>query len=276
MLLICAVAKEFSRVFVKKARMDIKLHAAPTHVDYSNETFTIKYKINDEEHTIQADQLMVAAGVVPNSDILDCAAGGLKVSKEGYIVVDDHLKTNVEGVYAFGDIVGHHLFRHAANFQGEYLMETVIRKEELLKEGGSVYPIDYTGMPWAVFSYPQIAGVGDTEEDLKKKNVSFVKAVNKYSSSAMGMALRSDSGFVKLLIERGTRKILGCHIIGEQASVLLHEVTPLVRKNGTLDDILYSIHVHPALSELIRNAARLARNALVEAGDVLPLKLKLK
>lgn len=271
------VGKEFARVFTKKPRLHVKTGAAPQHVSYDNEQYTIKYKLNDkDEETLVCDQLLVAAGVVPNSDELDCAAGGLKLNKEGFIVVDDYLKTNVDGVYAFGDIVGHHLFRHAANMQGEYLMETVIRKDELLKEGGSVYPIDYTGMPWAVFSYPQVAGVGDTEEDLKKKNISYVKGVNKYSSSAMAMALRSDSGFVKLLIERKTRKILGCHIVGEQASVLLHEVTPLVRKNGTLDDILYSIHIHPALSELIRNAARLAKTALIDAGDTLPLKLKLK
>jgi len=78
------------------------------------------------------------------------------------------------------------------------------------------------------------------------------------------------------LIEKGTRKILGCHIVGDDASILIHEVIPLMRLNGKLEDILYAIHVHPALSELVRNAARLARTALVDAGDKIPLKLKLK
>ena len=85
----------------------------------------------------------------------------------------------------------------------------------------------------------------------------------------MGMALRSDSGFVKLLIHQKTRKILGCHIIGEQASVLIHEVLPIMRFGGTLDHLLDTIHIHPALSELIRNAARRAVQALFNAGEKL-------
>jgi pyruvate/2-oxoglutarate dehydrogenase complex dihydrolipoamide dehydrogenase (E3) component len=94
----------------------------------------------------------------------------------------------------------------------------------------------------------------------------------------MGMALRSDGGHVKLLIRRGghgkhARQILGCVIVGEQSSVLIHEIIPLMRYGGTLDDILYSIHIHPSLSELVRNAARKAKQALVDAGETIPLKL---
>lgn len=85
-------------------------------------------------------------------------------------------------------------------------------------------PIDYTGMPWAVFSYPQVAGVGETEEQLQARGAHYVKGVVPYSKSAMGMALRSDSGLVKLMVERGTRKLLGCFIVGHEASVLIHEV----------------------------------------------------
>jgi len=92
----------------------------------------------------------------------------------------------------------------------------------------------------------------------------------------MGDALRSNSGFVKLLVERGTRTILGCHIVGEHASVLLHEVLPIFYHHGPLDDLLLMIHIHPALNEIVRNAGRKARDALVGAGDHLPGLLKIK
>lgn len=92
----------------------------------------------------------------------------------------------------------------------------------------------------------------------------------------MGDALRSESGFAKLLVERGTRRLLGCHIVGHEASTLIHEVIPLVRLGHTLDDLLYTVHIHPALSEIVRNAARKARDALMKAGDELPLGLQHK
>ncbi len=178
------------------------------------------------------------------------------------------MRTNVEGVWALGDIAGNYLFRHSANYEGEYLLETVLHD-------GEKYPIDYTGMPWAVFTNPQIAGVGLNEKECQEKGLSYVKGVNPYISSAMGMALRSDSGFVKILVERGTRKLLGCIIVGHEASTLIHEVIPLFRLNGKLDDILKMIHIHPALSELVRNAARKARDELMKVEEV-PLGLKFK
>ena len=131
-------------------------------------------------------------------------------------------------------------------------------------------------MPHAIFSHPQVAGVGEREDDLKARNADYVVGLNRYASSVMGMALRSENGFIKLLIEKGTREILGCHIIGHEASVLIHQVLYLMRLGGKLDDILYTIHIHPALSELIRNAARKARNQLVEAGEELPVRLQIK
>lgn len=136
-------------------------------------------------------------------------------------------------------------------------------------------PIDYHGMPHAVFSHPQIAGVGEREDDLKARGAHYVKGVNPYSSSAMGMALRSNHGFVKILVEKGTHRILGCHIIGHEASVLIHQIIPLMRLKGKLEDLLYMIHIHPALSEIVRNAARNARDALIAAGEELPIELKI-
>merc|ERR1712139_644225 len=100
--------------------------------------------------------------------------------------------------------------------------------------------------------------------------------VNMYASSAMGDARMSDHGFVKVIIEIGTRKILGCVMVGYEASTMIHTVIPLMRLGGKLEDLLYMIYIHPALPEILRNAARKARDALVDIGDDVPLKLRLK
>ena len=109
-----------------------------------------------------------------------------------------------------------------------------------------------------------VAGVGETEEQLKARNADYVVGHRRYAASAMGMALRSDEGFVKLLVERGSKRILGCHIIGHEASVLIHQVITLMQLKGTLDDLLATVFIHPALNEIVRNAGRDARAKLGE------------
>jgi mycothione reductase len=264
------VRDEFIRVFKTRKNVTLLMETVPTKVEYENNTFTVHYedKETKEKKALQSDGLLVATGIVPNTDLLEVEKSGIETKNDNFIKVDDHLRTNVEGVWALGDIAGNYLFRHSANYEGEYLLETVLHK-------GEDYPIDYTGMPWAVFTNPQIAGVGMKESEIIEKGIPYVKGLNPYSSSAMGMALRSESGFVKLLVERGTRKLLGCFIVGHEASTLIHEVIPLFRLNGKLDDILKMIHIHPALSEIVRNAARKARDELMKVEDV-PLGLRFK
>lgn len=275
------VGEEFTRVFSQNKNMNLVYMNSIEKVEYNKDEskFTIHYieKSSGTSSSYVVDQLLVATGVVPNSDLLDLEKTGIETDQKGFIKVDDHLRTAVEGVWAFGDIAGNFLFRHSANFESDYLMETVIRRKEMeTLDKKEVYPIDYSGMPHAVFSSPQVAGVGETEEELKARGAQYVVGKNNFSASAMGMALRSDSGFVKVMVERGTRKILGCHIVGHEASVLIHQIIPVLRTGGTLDDMLLMVYIHPALNEIVRNAARKARNALLEAGDDMPLLLKLK
>ena len=135
-------------------------------------------------------------------------------------------------------------------------------------------------MPWAVFSNPQVAGVGASEDQLiakgMKEGVDYVKGVNPYKSSAMGDARMSDNGFAKVLISTHDRSVLGSVVVGYEASTMIHQVIPVFTQAGKLDDLLYMIHIHPALNEIMRNACRKARNALVEGGFDIPLKLRLK
>jgi dihydrolipoamide dehydrogenase len=267
---------EFERVFSERYNLHSNVNFKKVTYDESS-GFTMEYSQGGAEKTLVAEQLLVVTGVVPATASLNLEATGVELRKGGFVKVDANLRTSCEGIWAFGDCAGNYLFRHCANFEGEYLLEHVIHT---LKTTGQVPveypPIDYVGMPYAVFSNPQVAGVGLTEEQCQQEGKQYVKGVAKYQNSAMGDARMSDHGFVKLLVEVGTRKILGCHIVGYEASTMIHQVVPLMRLEGKLEDLLYCIYIHPALNEILRNSARKARDALVEANDDVPLKLRLK
>lgn len=245
------IAAEFTRVFVQQH--PTVFGAIPTKVEYQNKEFFVTYRCSDGTiSTLTSEALLVATGVVPNTDTLDLHRTSIKLDEKDFIKVDTQLQTNVQGVYAFGDCIGRYLFRHSANFEGEYLFRTVF--EEPSRE-----PIVYPPVPHAVFCRPQIAGVGKTEDELKAAGIDYVVGMNPYKSSAMGMALLSDSGFCKILFERKTKRILGAHIIGDEASDMIHMLIAMMYKNGTLDDLLGMIYIHPALPEIVRNAARKAK-----------------
>lgn len=248
------VAEEFQKVFSKL--YNVHLGAVPIKVDYRNGMFTITFKHqNGSTSQMMADSLLIATGIVPNTDNLGLENTDIKLTSEGFIKVDDRLRAGVEGVWALGDCVGNYLFRHSVNFEGEYLMRTIFteNKDE---------PINYGPVPHAIFTHPQIAGAGKTEDELKKEGADYVVGLNHYKDSAMGMALLSDHGFVKLFIDKKSRRILGVHVIGEEASNMVHMVIALMYKDGTLDDLLRMIYIHPALPETVRNAARKAKIAL--------------
>eukprot|EP00051_Salpingoeca_urceolata_P026980 m.479532 g.479532 ORF g.479532 m.479532 type:complete len:544 (+) comp21499_c0_seq1:44-1675(+) len=266
--------EEFQKVFSSKYNVHDNLHM--DKVTFEDGVYTLTYTKDGAEHTVQGDQLLVAAGVRAVTEELDVEKAGIEVKKGGFVKVDDRLRTTAENVWAFGDMAGNYQFRHSANYEAEYLLVSVM--QEIFKKQAP--PTDYPAIeyiiPWAMFSNPQIAGVGESEESLKERGADYVKGVNPIRKCAMGDAILADHGFVKLLIERGTRKILGCFIVGHEASTLIHQVIPLMRLNAKLEDMLYMVYIHPALNETVRNAARKARDALVAAGDEIPLLLKYK
>lgn len=243
-------ANEFTRVFTD--HYGVLFNHKPQKVEYKDGTFYVTCDFNGEEVVVESDQLLVATGRKPNSDILKLEENtSIKVSKRGFVEVNEYFETGVEGVWAFGDIVGRYQFRHNANREGETLYDNLFGKNK-----DNPQPIDYHGMPGAIFSYPQVAGVGQTEEELKEAGFDYVVGKRDYQQSGMGMALRSDHGFVKILADRQTRKILGAHIVGREASTLIHELIYAYRHGHTTDDVLDVIHIHPALSELIPKAIK--------------------
>jgi dihydrolipoamide dehydrogenase len=250
------VRKEFTNAF--KEKFNCHLRYTTKKVSYDNGIFKVEIRCKDTKETkiLQAESLFVATGIKPNSDDLGLENTEIKVSEKGYIEVDDYLQTSVEGVYALGDIIGRYFFRHSVNYEGEYLFNQHYLKEKKKK-------ITYPKMPFAVFTNPQIAGVGETEEELINSGVQYFKGTNSYSSSAMGGdALQSEYGFCKLLFESKTRKLLAAHIIGKEASNMIHMLIAFINMGATLDDLLSTIYIHPALPEIVRNAARKAKLAL--------------
>ncbi len=203
-----------------------------------------------ENLDVVSDQLLVAAGRVPNSDSLDLNKSGVNVNDKGYIVTDKYLETNVKGIFALGDIVGRHLFKHNANNEAQYAYNNIMSSTE------NRIPVNYYAMPHAIFSSPQVAAVGLREQDLKNKKLDYYKSVYPYIKTAMGEAIEDKDGFVKFLVNKADKKILGCHIIGSEASVLIHEVLVAMKSgDGTVNSISRTIHIHPALSEVVARAA---------------------
>jgi len=248
------VSKAFESSFSKRFTVHKKMQ--PTSVSYKEGTFSLTCEGPDKKKkTLKAEGLLIATGVEPATQNLGLEKAGIEVDRRGFIQVDSRLKTSAKSIYAFGDCIGKYLFRHSANFQGEYLFKTQFQK-------GRKRPIEYAPMPHAVFSNPQVAGVGFTEEALKASKKPYIVGKAFYKNSAMGMALRSEEGFVKLLFDKKTKKLVGAHIIGFDAATMLHMPIAYMNMGAQLNDMLNTIYVHPALPEVIRNAARAAKEQL--------------
>ena len=221
--------------------------------DNGSKKFYVQAKKKSESLELVSDQLLIAAGRMPNSDTLNLDKTGVEVDDKGNIKTDMYLETNINGIFALGDVVGRYLFKHSANHEAKYAYNNIIHHDNKI-------PVDYTAMPHAIFTSPQVAGVGFTEQKLKNQNqMQYVKSIYPYINTAMGKAVDDQDGFVKFLVDKGSPKILGCHIIGEQASILIHEVLVAMMSDdnhsGTIDSIARTIHVHPALSEVVVRAA---------------------
>lgn len=250
------VAEQFSLIFGQS-------HTAhqgfsPIKVAYQHDAFAVTCRdAAGQEKVLRADALLVATGVTPCTDDLGLAHTGISTDDRGYIQVDEHLHTPVPGVYALGDCVGNYLFRHTVNFEGEYLVRTVL-------QGQQDHPIDYGPVPHAVFSTPEIAGVGLTEQEALVQGKEFTVGRSAYADSNAGLARGYEHGFVKLLIEHSTHRILGAHILGDEASNMIHLFIAMMKMQGRLEDLLDMIFIHPALPEVARDAARAAQAKLKE------------
>jgi mycothione reductase len=202
----------------------------------------------DSGKVIVGSHILVATGRVPNSDTLEVGASGIAVHVDGRVVVDSTQATNVDGVWALGDVSSPYMLKHVANHEARVVAHN-------LKHPESLRHTNYCAVPHAVFTRPQIAAVGMTEAEARAAGLDIVVATQKYGDVAYGWALEDTTSFCKLVADRGTRKLLGAHIIGPQSSSLVQQLIQGMTFGRSIDDMAFGqYYIHPALGEVIENA----------------------
>ncbi len=234
------VAEKFTEIYSDKFEVHTDTYAEAVR----NDDGAVVVE-TDTEKEISGDKLMVATGRTPNTDTLDLDAADIETDDTGFVEVDEYMQTSVDGVYALGDIAGNYLFKHSANYEANTVFKNTLV--------GPEFEVDYTAMPHAIFSSPQVAGAGKTEQELEEEDADYVKSTYDYADTGMGGALKEEDGFVKVLTsEEGD--ILGVHIIGPHASSIIHEALVAMRNDLGISGIKDTIHIHPALNEVVGRA----------------------
>ena len=194
-----------------------------------------------------AEAIMVATGRVSNAQYLKLEKTGVKLDERGFIAVNEYLETSKKGIFAFGDSIGKEMFKHTANYEAGIAWHNAIHDHKV--------KINLSVAPHAVFTHPQIASVGIKEEEAKQQKLKILVGRALYKDTAMGAASGFPEGFVKVIIEQETGRILGAHIIGPEASVLIQEiVNAMVSGKGDFGPIAQGMHIHPALNEVVQKA----------------------
>jgi mycothione reductase len=206
----------------------------------------------DDGKTIAADMLLVATGRVPNGDLLDAELAGVEVDDDGLVIVDEYQRTSARGVFALGDVSSAYQLKHVANHEMK-----VVRHNLLLDwdDTESMRATDHRFVPSAVFTDPQIAMVGMTEDEATAGGFDVVTKVQKYGDTAYGWAMEDEHGLVKLIGDRATGKILGAHVMGHQASSIIQPIIQAMSFGQTAKEVARDQYwIHPALPEVIENA----------------------
>ena len=215
--------------------------AAKSHVD-----LTIEPAAGGDAEKIKADVVLVAVGRKAFTDNLGLADIGVEMDERGRVVTGDCFETNVDGIYAIGDVIAGPMLAHKAEDEG------VVLAEMLAGQSGH---IDYNLIPGVVYTYPEVASIGQTEEQLKEKGIAYKVGKFPFMANGRARAMQATDGFVKILADQKTDKILGCHIIGAEAGTLIHEVAVVMEFGGSSEDLARTCHAHPTLSEIVKEAA---------------------
>ncbi|MDR7268394.1 dihydrolipoamide dehydrogenase [Pelomonas saccharophila] len=241
-----SVAKEAAKVF-KKQGLDIQLGVKVGEVKSSKKGVSVAYTdAKGEAKTLEIDKLIVSIGRVPNTIGLGAEAVGLKLDERGAIVVDDDCKTNLPGVWAIGDVVRGPMLAHKAEEEGVAVAERM---------AGQHGHVNFNTIPWVIYTSPEIAWVGKTEQQLKAEGVAYKAGQFPFLANGRARALGDTTGFVKFLADAKTDEILGVHIIGPFASELISEAVVAMEFKASAEDIARICHAHPSLSEATKEAA---------------------
>ena len=238
------VAKEASKIFLKQG-LKMEFGVAISKVSAAKGV-KIEYKASDGgAKTLEVDKLIVSIGRTANTNGLNAEAAGLKLER-GFIVVDEQCRTGVPGVWAVGDVVRGPMLAHKAEEEGVAVAERI---------AGQKPHVNFNTIPWVIYTSPEIAWVGKTEQQLKAEGVEYKTGTFPFSANARARALGDTNGLVKFIANAKTDEILGVHIIGPMASELIAEAVVAMEFRGSAEDIAMICHAHPSLSEAMKEAA---------------------
>jgi dihydrolipoamide dehydrogenase len=239
------ISKQAQRI-LKKQGLKFELGVKVTGTSVDGDKVTVTYEDGDETKEIVADRVLVSTGRKPYTHNLGLEDVGVKVSDRGFIEVDKDFKTNVDGIYAIGDVIGGAMLAHKAE------EEAVVCVERMNGIGAH---INYDAIPGIVYTWPEIASVGKTEQELKDAGIEFKKGKFPFSANSRARAIADTDGFVKIIADAKTDRILGAHIIGPSAGDLIAELAVAIEFGGASEDIARSSHAHPTLAEAVKEAA---------------------
>lgn len=236
------VSKTFTDVFSRNHNVITESNVVKVEQEGDVKKVTVEDK-NGTRSIHEAEALLVSTGRQSNSDLLNLKENtDIALNEKGFVEVNEFMETNVENVWALGDIIGRAPFKHGANWEARHIKNAL---------SGTKKAVDYSVMPHAIFSSPQVAGVGITEQEARAQGLTYEVHKKAYIKTGMGKAIEEHDGFIKYIIDPKAQKILGCHIIGPHSSILIHEVIVALNAGASISAITDSIHIHPSLSELV-------------------------
>jgi dihydrolipoamide dehydrogenase len=240
-----AIAKEAAKVFAKQGlRIELGIKIASVE---KKKTVKVQYAAADgSSKVLECDRLIVSIGRVPNTEGLNAAGVGLKLDERGFVTVDAECRTNLPSVWAIGDVVRGPMLAHKAEEEGVAVAERIV---------GQKPQVDFNTVPWVIYTTPEIAWVGETEQQLKARGADYRAGSFPFAANARARALGDTAGMVKFLADAKSDRILGVHIIGPFAGELVAEAVAAMEFGASAEDIGMICHAHPSLSEAMKDAA---------------------
>jgi mycothione reductase len=240
------VSARFTELAGRRHR--VLLESEVTSVERRGRGVTVTVTGPGGQETIAAATLLLTAGRRPNTDLLDATAGGLDLDQHGHVRTDSAYRTSIPGVWAIGDTANHFQLKHMANAEVRTVRHNLLHPDDLLS-------INSTIVPHAVFSDPQVASVGLTEQQAVEQEIAHVVSVHNYADTAYGWALEDTTSFIKLLADPRTRMLIGAHIIGPQAATLIQPLLQAMTLGQNVDQLARDVlYIHPALTEVVEQA----------------------
>lgn len=241
------ISKEMQKI-LKKQGMIFKLSSKVTGVKTTKTgaELTVEPAKGGDAEKIKADIVLVAVGRKPYTDKLGLDKAGVEMDERGRIKTDVHFKTNVDGIYAIGDVIKGPMLAHKAEDEGMVLAEII---------AGQSGHIDYDAIPGVVYTFPEVAAVGKTEEQLKEEGVAYKSGKFPFMANGRARAMNATDGFVKILADAKTDRLLGMHIVGPEAGTMIAEGAIILEFGGSSEDLARVCHAHPTLEEAVKEAA---------------------